>query len=423
MFGRVLLAFSALTFAQAAAAQNLEPTSVELTAGDLAGGPGHLRATVQVSGAVGSFGWRAYASSTGAVRGSVLIGSFGPISASPGAQTLEQDVTLPATLGGSYFVAIEVDPANAIRESNELDNAFVGATRVRIHAPESDLRVSSVSLRATQGRVGESADVDATIENRGQLAATFDLAAFISPDDAVTPNDPELGRTSVTLAPGEGRRVRITGTVPASLTPGDYVVGVWADPAGSTAEVDALDNLGLAGSRFTTYEDRLSLDTADLPGGTVFISYYALLAASGGDGSYRYGVSHGRLPSGLRLDAATGRIAGIPLESGRHELSIEVRSTAWSPRRCSASRSRRAGWSSRSPPRRWRTARSACLTRPIWSRPAESLRTSGRCSPAPSPRASTPPPTARSAACPRRRAASLFTSRSPTRSAGASTLS
>lgn len=326
MFGRVLLAFSALTFAQAASAQNLSPTSVALSAGDLAGGPGHLRATVQVSGAVGSFGWRAYASSTGAIRGSVLIGSFGPVSASPGAQQLEQDVTLPATLGGSYFVAIEVDPTNAVPESNELDNAFVSATRVRIHAPQSDLRVSSVSLAATQGRVGEAANVDATIENRGQLPATFDLAAFISPDDAVTPNDPELGQITLTLAPGEARRVHISGTVPASLTPGDYVVGVWADPAGSTREVDALDNLGLAGSRFTTYEDQLSLDTVDLPGGTVFISYYALLAASGGDGSYRYGVSHGRLPSGLRLDAATGRIAGIPLESGRHELSIEVRS-------------------------------------------------------------------------------------------------
>ncbi|MFO0724229.1 MAG: Ig domain-containing protein [Myxococcota bacterium] len=326
MFARASLVFSALIAAAPATASNLGATAVALTQGNVAGGAGHIHAEVEVSGAVNSFGWRAYASADGAIFGATLIGSFGPVAAHAGQVVIEQDVTLPATLHGAYFLAIELDPSNALAESNELDNALVSSARTRIGARTSDLYVSDVRLLTSAARAGEAVVVEASVENHGAATVSFDLVSYASEDAAVTPDDHELARTNVSLGAGQSSRVRLPGSLPAVLAAGDYTIGVWADPAGRTGELRASDNLGLASAVLNVFQDTLVLGTVDLPAGTVFINYFALLDASGGDGHFQFAVSHGRLPSGLHLDGSTGRITGIPLESGRHEMSIEVRS-------------------------------------------------------------------------------------------------
>lgn len=67
----------------------------------------------------------------------------------------------------------------------------------------------------------------------------------------------------------------------------------------------------------------LALQTTGLPLGTAGTDYFASLEAVGGIPPYRWEAVHG-LPSGLRLDADSGRISGIPAESGSFTLSLQI---------------------------------------------------------------------------------------------------
>ncbi len=59
--------------------------------------------------------------------------------------------------------------------------------------------------------------------------------------------------------------------------------------------------------------------TESLPGGLIGQSYTANINASGGYAPYHYAVTSGSLPTGLRLDPATGIIHGIPNESNTND--------------------------------------------------------------------------------------------------------
>jgi MYXO-CTERM domain-containing protein len=328
---RLLGAVAAVCLAQPAIAQtrpNVEALSVQAPANGVSGRQVRLRIEVDAHGA-SSFRWAAYLSPSGTLQGSLQMGSFGPVAASASGTTqLEQDVTLPASAQGSYSVLIALDPANAVAESNEYDNVAVSADRLRIRAPAADLRVVAVRPLAPALRAGAPIAIEIDLANDGELDASTEVSAHLSADEAVSTRDEEIGRASVSVTAGGTTTVRTEAALPAVLREGDYVVGAIVDPALSLAEIDEIDNLGLAADRLNVFADTLELLTPDLPGGTVFIPYFARLEARGGDGTYRFAVARGRLPAGLSIAADTGEITGTPLESGAIQLDIEVRSAA-----------------------------------------------------------------------------------------------
>jgi Putative Ig domain len=64
--------------------------------------------------------------------------------------------------------------------------------------------------------------------------------------------------------------------------------------------------------------------TPALPSGAVATAYNGTLKASGGIQPYTWSIASGQLPSGLRLDAASGAITGTPLLATTANFSVEV---------------------------------------------------------------------------------------------------
>jgi hypothetical protein len=73
----------------------------------------------------------------------------------------------------------------------------------------------------------------------------------------------------------------------------------------------------------------LAVTTGSLPGATVKASYSATLQATGGTTPYKWKLvgGSGTLPSGLRLDPATGVISGKPKAAGVSPFAVEVFAT------------------------------------------------------------------------------------------------
>ena len=87
------------------------------------------------------------------------------------------------------------------------------------------------------------------------------------------------------------------------------------DAAGQSTTVPA--NLRIAA--------RLAVTTSRLPAAGVGASYRRRLTSSGGVAPKRWRIVTGALPTGVRLDAATGTLVGTPREAGVYRFTIEVR--------------------------------------------------------------------------------------------------
>jgi len=64
--------------------------------------------------------------------------------------------------------------------------------------------------------------------------------------------------------------------------------------------------------------------SGSLPVGNVGVAYNGAASASGGVAPYHYAVTHGTLPGGVALDAATGIISGVPQAAGLFSFGISA---------------------------------------------------------------------------------------------------
>ena len=87
------------------------------------------------------------------------------------------------------------------------------------------------------------------------------------------------------------------------------------DQDGDTATVDAP----------LTVKAKLAVVTTRLTVVRVGRSYRALLRTNGGVGRFRWKVTSGRFPVGIRLDVRTGVVTGVPRKAGRYALTFTVK--------------------------------------------------------------------------------------------------
>ncbi len=121
-------------------------------------------------------------------------------------------------------------------------------------------------------------------------------------------------------------------TLPANAaTSGTFRLGqmfsVSCPALGSCAAVGQYtDNASPANTRAMVANSvgSLSISTGSLPWDRVGSPYHATLAAVGGAGRYRWAISGGVLPRGLRVNARTGVISGIPTRAGPLKVTVSV---------------------------------------------------------------------------------------------------
>ena len=303
-------------------AVNLEATGVTGPAEMVAGRTYTVQATLQVTGPVTSTGWTVLLAPRGVVQGALSLGPFAPSAVAPGEVVLTAQALVPPGTAGLYHLAVALDPAQAVPEANRLDNVWVSPAPVLVRAPTPNLRVVQVEAQDPRRRPGDALGVDFVLVNDGEAAATVEVAAFLSDDEVLTPADPQVAVTQVTVPAGGQTAATLSGPVPADLEAGPYVLGLIADPQGQAPELSEVDNVGLAALPLIVYFDTLTLETSALLPGTVGLAYSVRLDARGGDGAYVFRVASGALPDGLTL--ADGLISGVPTRSGPFALRVEV---------------------------------------------------------------------------------------------------
>ena len=117
------------------------------------------------------------------------------------------------------------------------------------------------------------------------------------------------------------------GTLPAGLSlngASGVLSGTPTTAATSAFTVTATDGNGRTGSRAfsVTIAAGIAVNPANLPAATVGTPYSRSVSATGGTGSYTFGVTAGTLPAGLALNATTGAITGTPTSATAATFTI-----------------------------------------------------------------------------------------------------
>lgn len=160
----------------------------------------------------------------------------------------EPTLTIPATtVPGTYFIGILVDDTNGTSESNE-DNNFK-STPLTVVAARPDLVISApatFTVTPTTVAVGGRVTLPAwTVANQGSAASTdFRNGFYLSTDATITTSDLALATNSnFALAPGASFDWGgPTFTIPSTLTPGNYFIGILVDDLNQTAESNESNN-------------------------------------------------------------------------------------------------------------------------------------------------------------------------------------
>ena len=236
------------------ATPDLRVTALSNPATGSAGQPISVSWTVanQGAGATGSAKWtdRIYFSPTQTFDSStaLLIGSFDHTGALNGGAnyTRTENLTIPNTAQGGYFVIVLTDANNEVEEcSNNANNIGVGSQSIAISNSLPDFVVQTASSQS--GAVGgQTVSMNWTVANQGTAAAnnaSWGDAVYFSSDAVLDNNDVRLATTpgSGPLAIGAAYNRQVQVTLPV-VSPGNYFLIVQTDYLGNVFEGQHEDN-------------------------------------------------------------------------------------------------------------------------------------------------------------------------------------
>ena len=111
-----------------------------------------------------------------------------------------------------------------------------------------------------------------------------------------------------------------SGTLPAGVTfAGGVLSGTPTTAGTSSITFTATNGVGAPVTQaFTLTVDSIEITTTSLPDAQVGVAYSATLAATGGVQPYKWKITSGALPKGIKLKASTGVISGTVKSSVKH---------------------------------------------------------------------------------------------------------
>src|SRR5438093_4815430 len=202
---------------------------------------------------------------------------------------------------------------NAELDETIIGTSFAGITDLKV-GPDGRLYVVSFG----EGKIY-------AISNAA-LPISFGIATLPTAEVGV-PYNVDLnisgGRPPLSVAP-------VTGVLPPGLNLiGKTIAGTLTLVKGSRFTLRVTDDLGASlTQRFQiSGVGAVDISNRSLPVGRVGRSYNARLAARSGKKPFAWSVAAGSLPSGLALDAAAGRITGIPVTAGDISIPLQVTDT------------------------------------------------------------------------------------------------
>ncbi|MEK7270477.1 MAG: PKD domain-containing protein [Planctomycetota bacterium] len=144
---------------------------------------------------------------------------------------------IPAGLAaGSWRVGAIADGGNAVPETDESNNTKASSAL--------SLLPDFVAVSVTASASGRTVTVTETVRNDGPVASPVSkMDLRLSTDNSIGSSDPVLAQRAIpSLAPGEASTATTIATAPAAVVNGAYYVGVWADAAGTIAELSDSNN-------------------------------------------------------------------------------------------------------------------------------------------------------------------------------------
>ncbi|MCH2636888.1 MAG: hypothetical protein MKZ56_00745 [Candidatus Thalassarchaeum sp.] len=193
--------------------------------------------------------------------------------------------TLPSNLAqGTYYFGIIADSSSRVTEGDETNNVEVGNS-IYISVPDYDLEATSISVDPGYRQVCEGADIYITLSvtNLGtDNAGAHYYEALVSTGNSVSAiyTGTSLGFASGTANVPSYTHTSMMATLPTSITPGTYYVGLYVDYGDYIAETDENNNIVASNSAQLTVIDcgpdleptSVSGPTSGVRGGTAQVS-------------------------------------------------------------------------------------------------------------------------------------------------------
>ena len=199
----------------------------------------------------GWFYWEMYLSTDSTITTSdTKLGSTQQASSISGGsyRSGTMSVNLPSNLAqGTYYFGIIVDSTSRISEGDETNNIEVGNS-IYITVPDYDLEATSISVDSGYRQVCEGSDIYVTLSvtNLGSdNAGSHYYEALVSSGNSASAiyTGTSLGYASGTANVPSYTHTSILATLPPSITPGTYYVGLYVDYGDYISESNENNNI------------------------------------------------------------------------------------------------------------------------------------------------------------------------------------
>jgi subtilase family serine protease len=245
-------------------------------------------------------------------------------------------VSIPLTTApGRYRLALLVDANDQIMEPNEANNIAITSKEFLVGERQPDLTAGMVTVSPARAAPSDPIDISVALQNAGNLDSAAKWIAVLTTNPAPTISDLQIyaSPSPVPIAAGTSVTENISATLPQTLTPGRYYIGVVVDPNNTVEEINEVNNTAHSMSPIQVGSPNVEIATTDLPIAYVGVDYSAYLEASGGDGSYVWELTSGPLPPGLTFISGLGQIKGTPSAAGPMSITVRVSSNGQSAMR------------------------------------------------------------------------------------------